>query len=120
MAQAALENNLMYLGITMNPVHNELLQARLDENVIKSLLQEDHPMYSPELQVALQAVGVNGSAKRESNKKPSQKRKQPRGVPKPRKKTKLAAMTEEDKENHPDDAESGDEGNDDLTEDEEQ
>ena len=60
----------MYLGLTPNPKHTELLQARLDMLVIKELVQEDHPQYSPELHAALLQGGVQGGAGNPKNPRP--------------------------------------------------
>ena len=108
LAQAAIETNVMYLGVTMNSMHNDLLQARLDKIVISALLQEDHPMYSPELHAALQAIGVKGSAARPKARQ-GQKPKNPHGGPRTRKARKPApAPVSEEEGEDPDDPRDGD------------
>ena len=110
LSQAAIETNVMYLGVIMNPMHNNLLQARLDKIAIQALLQEDHPMYSPELHAALQAIGVKGSAPRPKAKL-GQKRKNPQGGRGTRKAKKPAPapLLEEDEGDDPAPGEEDDE-----------
>ena len=108
----------MYLGVTLNPMHNKLLQKRLDEGVIKIMLQEDHPLYSPELHAALQAIGVKGSAPRPKA-KAGQKRKNPQGGRGTRKAKKPApaSLLEEDEGQDPDALVDGVDDEDDFSDD---
>ena len=62
LAQAALEHNVVYLGLPFNPDHEKMLMTHLDALLLKSLLQEEHPMYSPELHAHLLQAGVEGGA----------------------------------------------------------
>ena len=100
----------------MNPKHNELLQARLDEAIIKALLQEDHPMYSPELQAALQKAGVRGSVPKPKEK--GKKRNNLDGGPRSRKQKKAApAPIVEEGEPEDPEAVDGDDDDEDLSND---
>ena len=98
LAQAAIEHNVVYLGLPFNPSHEKMLMTRLDAFLLKSLLQEEHPMYSPELHTHLRQAGVEGGAAEPAGPRPK-RRPQKRT---PRKNT----MTDKEAE------ESGETGND--------
>ena len=83
LAQAAIEHNVVYLGLPFNPSHEKMLMTRLDALLLKSLLQEEHPMYSPELHTHLQQAGVEGGAAEPAGPKPKRRPQKPM----PKKKT---------------------------------
>ena len=86
LAQAAIEHNVVYLGLPFNPSHEKMLMTRLDAFLLKSLLQEEHPMYSPELHTHLRQAGVEGGAAEPAGPKPKRR---------PRKPTLKRKMTDE-------------------------
>ena len=85
LAQAALEHNVLYLGLPFNPDHEKMLMAHLDALLLKSLLQEEHPLYSPELHTHLQQAGVEGGAAEPAGPRP--KRRPQKRTPKKNKTT---------------------------------
>ena len=85
LAQAAIEHNVVYLGLPFNPDHEKMLMTRLDALLLKSLLQEEHPMYSPELHTHLQQAGVEGGGDDPAG--PKRKRRQRKTPPKKKRKT---------------------------------
>ena len=85
LAQAAIEHNVMYLGLPFNPHHEQMLMTRLDALLLKSLLQEEHPMYSPELHTHLRQAGVEGGAAEPAGPKPKRRPRKP--TPKKKKPT---------------------------------
>ena len=100
LAQAALEHNLVYLGLPFNPDHEKMLMTHLDALLLKSLLQEEHPMYSPELHTLLQQAGVEGGAAEPAGPRPKRR---------PQKRTpKKKPTTDKDQEGE----EGGEPGND--------
>ena len=84
LAQAALEHNVLYLGLPFNPDHEKMLMTRLDALLLKSLLQEDHPLYSPELHTHLQQAGIGGGAADPPGPKPKRRPQKPKPKKKPR------------------------------------
>ena len=109
LAQAAIEHNVVYLGLPFNPDHEKMLMTRLDALLLKSLLQEEHPMYSPELHTHLQQAGAEGGAADPAGPKP--KRRPRKTPPKKKRKTEGGGVEEGD--------EGGAGGGDDTTDDEE-
>ena len=85
LAQAAIEHNVVYLGLPFNPAHEKMLMTRLDALLLKCLLQEEHPMYSPELHTHLQQAGVEGGAAEPAGPRP--KRRPQKRTPKKNKTT---------------------------------
>ena len=73
LAQAALEHNVLYLGLPFNPDHEKMLMTRLDALLLKSLLEEERPMYSPELHAHLLQAGVEGGAAEPAGPRPKRR-----------------------------------------------
>ena len=73
LAQAALEHNVVYLGLPFNPDHGKMLMTHVGTLLLKSLLQEEHPMYSPELHTHLQQAGVEGGAAEPAGPRPKRR-----------------------------------------------
>ena len=106
LAQAAIEHNVVYLGLPFNPDHEKMLMTRLDALLLKSLLQEEHPMYSPELHTHLQQAGVEGGPVEPAGPKPKRR---------PRKRTPKKKPTTDDEGGDDDGGDNDDE--DDLSND---
>ena len=117
LAQAAIEHNVVYLGLPFNPDHEKMLMTRLDALLLKSLLQEEHPMYSPELHTHLQQAGVEGGG---ADPVPKGKRR-PRTTP-PKKKRKTEGGGDEEGDDGGADGGDGaaDDDEDDFSNDEEE
>ena len=117
LAQAAIEYNIVYLGLPFNPDHERMLMTRLDTLLLNSLLQEDHPMYSPELHTHLQQAGVEGGGGEPGG--PTRKRRPRKTTPK-KKKRKTEGGEEGVEEEGGEEENGGDDVGDDLSNDEEE